>query len=73
MSLFICVVVRVGFAMAGYTFSESTSEAMVVLRASNPVASQFTVRVQGGETRITIDAIKCMLNCSQVLELNHPV
>lgn len=50
MSLFICAVVRVGFAMAGYTFSESTSEAMVVLRASNPVASQFTVRVQGGET-----------------------
>ena len=40
--------VRVGFIMAGYTFSESATNAMVTLRASNPVASPFTVRVQGG-------------------------
>ena len=44
--------VRVGFDRDAYTFSESDVTASIVVRASNPVASPFTVRVQGGETRL---------------------
>ena len=53
-SLFPCTAVNVGYARAAYTFSESIGNGSIVVRASNPVASPFTVRVQGGETGILL-------------------